>query len=113
MARWATSRQKKRRRTRRRKSGVIAKIKAIPERIKRFSLRAFVTLSIVSASFPSITEGATDWLEVVFPHVVSAEKAQTILAIPLLGDILKRANLPWAAIPELRTQGDEVVNPFT
>lgn len=113
MALWRTSRQQKRRKTRRKKSGVWSKIKAIPYRLKRFSVRVFIVLTVLSASFPSVTEGAATWFEGFFPQVVSAEKAQMILAIPLVGDILKRANLPWGAIPELRTQGDEVTNPFT
>lgn len=92
---------------------MLSKIKAIPDRIKRFSVRSFVVLSILSASFPSVTEGAVDWLEGIFPYVVPVEKAQTLLAIPLLGDILKRANLPWATIPAFQDQGDEISNPFT
>lgn len=107
------TRRPRKRKTTQRDKGFKAWVRRLFDRMKRFGLHLFILVSVVTATFPSVAEGASDWLESVFPKVVSVEKAQAILAIPLLGDILKRANLPWGAIPGMQDDNEYVDNPFS
>lgn len=62
----------------------------MPARVKGLIVKIFLGFSVLSASFPAVTEGFADWISVN----LNTSQLQSILAIPVLGDILKRANLP-------------------
>src|SRR5690606_10352382 len=67
----------------------LAFIANIPAKIKRLILQLFIGISVVSATFPAITQGVSDWIG----SQVDPNQVQSLLAIPILGDILKRSSL--------------------
>lgn len=88
-----TTRSTRPRTTRRKKPNrVVAYFASIPTRIKRLFIKIFLGVSVLSATFPAVTQSAVDWAG----SKIDASQLQSLLAIPILGDILRHTELPSA-----------------
>lgn len=68
-----------------------AKVLAVPGLIKRGTVQAFIGISVLSATFPSAVEGMSQWVSGTIKANVDPTQWQSLINIPILSDILKRA----------------------
>lgn len=71
-------------------------LRALKNALKRTTVRIFIGITFVSATFPAMTESVQEQISMWADRAVNTQQIQSLMALPVLGDLLQRVDAPAA-----------------